>query len=50
MDNKHKFINKYTTTEASVHDSQALDDLLDKKDEGQDLYADSAYTGEEQEN
>ena len=50
MDNKHKFINKYTTTEASVHDSQALDYLLDKKDEGQDLYADSAYTGEEQEN
>ena len=50
VDNKHKFINKYTTTEASVHDSQALDYLLDKKDEGQDLYADSAYTGEEQEN
>jgi len=50
VDNKHKFINKYTTTDASVHDSQALDDLLDKKDEGQDLYADSAYTGEEQEN
>jgi len=50
VDNKHKFVNKYVTTDASVHDSQALDGLLDEKDEGQDLYADSAYTGEEQEN
>ncbi len=50
VDNKHKFIDTYTTTAASVHDSQALDDLLTGKDEGQDLWADSAYTGEEQEN
>lgn len=50
VDNKHKFIDTYTTTAASVHDSQALDDLLTEKDEGQDLWADSAYTGEEQEN
>lgn len=50
VDNKHKFIDTYTTTSASVHDSQALDDLLTEKDEGQNLWADSAYTGEEQEN
>ena len=50
VDNKHKFIDTYTTTDASVHDSQTLDDLLTEKDEGQDLWADSAYTGEEQEN
>jgi len=50
VDNKHKFIDTYTTTDASVHDSQALDDLLTEKDEGQNLWADSAYTGEEQEN
>lgn len=50
VDNKHKFIDTYTTTAASVHDSQVLDDLLDEKDQGQDLWADSAYTGEEQEN
>ncbi len=50
VDNKHKFIDTYTTTAASVHDSQALDDLLTEKDEGQNLWADSAYTGEEQEN
>ena len=49
MDNKHKFIEKGIATDASVHDSQALDDLLDEKDENQDLWADSAYTGEKQE-
>jgi len=50
VDNKHKFIDTYTTTAASVHDSQALEDLLTEKDAGQNLWADSAYTGEEQEN
>jgi len=50
VDAKGKFINSYIVTDASVHDSQALDDLLNKKDKGQPLYADSAYTGEDQEN
>jgi len=36
-------------TDASIHDSQALDDLLEKSDKGQSLYADSAYTGVNQE-
>jgi len=49
VDTKSKFINTYVVTDASVHDSQALEDLLDEKDEGQILHADSAYTGEEQE-
>lgn len=49
VDVKSKFINKYKVTNASVHDSQATDNLLDEKDEGQQLYADSAYTGEKQE-
>ena len=44
-----KLINTYTVTDTSVHDSQALDDLLTEKDKAQDLHADSAYTGEEQE-
>ncbi len=48
VDTKSKFINTYTVTDASVHDSQALDNLLTKKDKDQDLHADSAYTGEEQ--
>lgn len=49
VDNKHKFVDTYTTTVASVHDSQVLDELLTEKDEGQNLWADSAYTGEKQE-
>ena len=49
VDEKSKFINTYAVTDASVHDSQALDDLLNEKDKGQDLHADSAYTGEKQE-
>lgn len=50
VDSKSKFINAYIVTDASVHDSQALDALLNEKDKGQTLYADSAYTGEDQEN
>ena len=49
VDTKSKFINKYLLTDASVHDSQALDDLLEEKDKEQKLHEDSAYTGEEQE-
>jgi len=50
VDNKHKFIDTQHTTAASVHDSQALDELLnEEKDNGCDLWADSAYTGEKQE-
>ena len=37
----------YSVTDASVHDSQPMADLLKKEDEGQPLYADSAYVGEE---
>jgi len=49
VDTKSKFIDTYKVSDASVHDSQALDDLLTQKDEGQLFHADSAYTGEEQE-
>jgi transposase, IS5 family len=49
VDTKSKFINKYLVTDASVNDSQALDDLLEEKNKDQKLHADSAYTGEEQE-
>jgi transposase, IS5 family len=47
-DAKSKLITKYKVTDASVHDSQVLDNLLDSKDEGEDIYADGAYTGEKQ--
>lgn len=48
-DTKTKLIEEYEVTAASVHDSQVVDELLTEKDKGQSLYADSAYTGEEQE-
>lgn len=48
-DTKTKLIEKFEVTDASVHDSQPVEGLLTKKDEGQPFYADSAYTGEEQE-
>jgi len=49
VDTKNKLIDTYEVTDASVHDSQTLDDLLTPNDSGQDFHADSAYTGEEQE-
>lgn len=49
-DSGSKLILRYVTTDASVHDSQALGDLLDEKeDRGHPLWADSAYVGKEQE-
>ena len=47
-DSKSKIIVKYKATDASVHDSQVLNDLVDKKDSGEDLYGDSAYSIKEQ--
>jgi len=49
VDATSKVIVKYELTDASVHDSQALETLLEDQDEGKVLYADSAYTGETQE-
>lgn len=47
VDAKSKLIDSYAVTDASVHDSQTIDDLLDEKDKGQEFYADSAYVGQE---
>ena len=44
IDKKSKIITKYRTTSAEVHDSQELENLIEKKDKR--LYGDSAYTGE----
>jgi len=49
-DEKSKLITGYTVTDASVHDSQTTLSLLNKEDENQPFYADSAYTGEDLEN
>ena len=48
-DIKTKLIEEYTVTDASVHDSQTIEQLLTETDKDQPLYADSAYTVEEQE-
>jgi IS5 family transposase len=45
IDKKSKIIIKHKTTSAEVHDSQELENLIDKKDKV--IYGDSAYTGEE---
>lgn len=45
-DSKSKLIDSYTVTDASVHDSQEIENLLEEKDKGQGLHADSAYSGE----
>jgi len=44
-DVKNKFIIGYSVTNAAVHDSQECLSLVNKQDEGQPLYADSAYSG-----
>jgi len=49
IDKIKKMILTYWVSSANVHDSQALEELLDKNDKGQSLHADSAYTGSDQE-
>ena len=49
VDSESKIITKFGVTSANVHDSQMLDNLIDDKDKDENLYADSAYTGQEQE-
>lgn len=45
-DSKTKLIETFIVTDASVHDSQPVEDLLTENDAEQPLHADSAYTGE----
>ncbi len=52
-DQTHKLIQNYIVTDAAVHDSQAIDGLLDKKADANGdkraVYADSAYRSAERE-
>jgi IS5 family transposase len=48
-DAKHKLIRQYDVTDASVHDSQKFDRLLNKSNTSRDVYADSAYRSAETE-
>lgn len=47
MDSSSKLLVSYTVTDASVHDSQVLGELLDERDRGLSLNADAAYVGDE---
>jgi IS5 family transposase len=49
IDRKHKLIRRWTETDASVHDSQKLDEVLDKSNTGSEVWADSAYRSAESE-
>src|SRR5271168_4311930 len=46
-DAKHKLIRQYDVTDASVHDSQKFDGLVNKANTSDDVYADSAYRSAE---
>lgn len=46
-DAKSKLIENFTVTDASVHDSQVMYDLLEDSDSGQQLHADCAYSSAE---
>jgi IS5 family transposase len=43
VDVEHKLIRDYEVTDASVHDSQVFEDLLDETNSSRDVWADSAY-------
>ncbi len=46
IDAKHGLIRRYAVTDASVHDSQVLGQLLDEDNDSDTLWADSAYRSE----
>ncbi len=49
VDRRHKLIRDYEVTDASVHDSQTLDELIDADNTSSDVWGDSAYRSAETE-
>ena len=47
VDRQHKLVSRYTVSDASVHDSRKLDDVLDASNTASDVWADSAYRSAE---
>jgi transposase, IS5 family len=47
VDKQHKLIRQYTVTDAAVPDSQVLEDVLQPKTAGRDVWADAAYRSDE---
>ena len=43
VDRRHKLVRRYKVTDAAVHDSQVVDDILDPKNTASGVWADSAY-------
>lgn len=48
-DRKHKIIRRYQVTPASVHDSQEMDSILDPSSADKEVWGDSAYRSDAQE-
>jgi IS5 family transposase len=49
IDNANKLIRQYQVSDASVHDANVFEDLLDPDNSSADVWADSAYRSEEKE-
>jgi IS5 family transposase len=47
IDAKNKLIRDYEVTDASVHDSQVFEELLDEDNSSRDVWSDSAYRSKE---
>lgn len=47
VDKQHQLIRRYTVTDAAVHDSQVLKEVLQNKAAGRDVWGDAAYRSEE---
>ena len=47
VDRKHKLIRRYHVTDAAVHDSQAVDQLLTRGNTGSGVWTDAAYRSAE---
>lgn len=49
IDNKHKLIRNFEVSDASVHDSQVFEEILDPENSSAEVWADSAYRSKEAE-
>ncbi len=47
VDRRHKLVRRYRVTDAAVHDSQVVDDILDPDNTASEVWADSAYRSAE---
>jgi transposase, IS5 family len=47
VDRRHKFVRRYGVSDASLHDSQKLEDVLDASNTASDVWADSVYRSQE---